>query len=38
MQVKSHGATGSGIKVRKSAGKTDRILILLLLLYIYFEK
>jgi hypothetical protein len=22
---KSHGATGSGIKVRKSAGKTDRI-------------
>ena len=25
MQVKSHGATGSGIKVRKSAGKTDSI-------------
>jgi len=25
MQVKSHGVTGSGIMVRKSAGKTDRI-------------
>ena len=25
MQVKSHGVTGSGIRVRKSAGKTDRI-------------
>jgi hypothetical protein len=25
MQKKYHGATGSGIKVRKSAGKTDSI-------------
>jgi hypothetical protein len=25
MQIKSHGVTGSGIRVRKSAGKTDRI-------------